>query len=236
MHADLKLIAIAVTVLVAGADAAAAWERTPAPIEFARHTSRPPRSEDAGPTATAVAPVAARVRSAPSMDQPEILYGYGRGASTLSRAPLDLRGSLRVAASAETLPDDAFDDVAPSQTTLDVGARPEQPGTRAAEQETSPEDASPLSPQSPAPAVPAAARPAGAYFIQVGAFANPANAERARTALQDVGSVMIDERQGASATLHRVRLGQWSTRAEAELACDMIVERGFVGAVVSGDR
>jgi rare lipoprotein A len=90
--------------------------------------------------------------------------------------------------------------------------------------------------EAPPPAEAESPAMVGGYYVQVGAFATPANAERARAALQDVGSVTIDQRQGASATLHRVRLGRWPTRAAAELACDMIVERGFAGAVVSESR
>lgn len=251
MHVELKSIAIAAVVLLAGVDAAAAWERAPAPIEFAPRASRPSQSQTAAPRATAASTVAARVRPAVSIDQPEILYGYGRSASATSRAPIDLRGSLRVAAGSETLPDDAFDDVAPTGV-APIGAAPtgmaptgaapvvdepaQEPEMQTAEQGAGPDAPSTPTARSPAPAVSDAAPPADAFFIQVGAFANPANAERARTALQDVGAVMIEQRQGASATLHRVRLGHWPTRAAAELACDVIVERGFAGAVVSSGR
>lgn len=85
----------------------------------------------------------------------------------------------------------------------------------------------------PVRAAPDAATPAaGVYFVQVGAFSNPANVERARTLLARTGAVSVDAR----ASLQRVRVGSWQTRAEAEAAREAVAGLGFPGAVVAGGR
>jgi cell division protein FtsN len=89
-----------------------------------------------------------------------------------------------------------------------------------------------VAPEPSAPIVEARAS-AGVFVVQVGAFANPANAERVRTALSGEGEVLLDRREVAGGTLHRVRLGGWATRAEAEAARVRVAELGFAGAVVA---
>jgi hypothetical protein len=215
MPAASRLFVLLVTALAAGSGSALAWERAPAPIEFAARAARP--ALPPSPTRSDVTPMRRAVSAA--MDEPDILYGYGRVSQRPGSTPLDLRGRLRPAEGGEVLEADAFDTIAPTQA-----SQPE-PMPQEANETTAVAEV--------APAVPPTE---GAYFVQVGAFADPANAERARAALQDMGPVTIDQRQGAAATLHRVRLGQWPTRAAAELACDMIAERGFAGAVVAGGR
>lgn len=77
---------------------------------------------------------------------------------------------------------------------------------------------------------------AGAYVVQVGAFANVANAERARDALRGTGEVMVDVRQSNGAALHRVRVGSWPTSAEAEAARAAVADLGYPSAVVAAAR
>ena len=84
-----------------------------------------------------------------------------------------------------------------------------------------------------APTVPARE---GAYVVQVGAFANLANAERARAALSGAGAVSVDVRRSGAATLHRVRVGSWSTQAAAEEARNVVADLGYPGAVVAAAR
>ncbi len=102
-------------------------------------------------------------------------------------------------------------------------------------------DGADVAPAPPLPAV-AAAAPApraeaqaadGAFVVQVGAFSDPANAERARAALSGAGAVSVDLRPAAGATLHRVRVGAWSTRHEAEAARQTVASLGYPGAVVT---
>jgi len=223
---SLVLAAAEATLMAGGAQA---WERAPAPVEFATQAERP---------------VAARVQlasSAPvrravatSLEASEMLYGYGRDVRAHARPPLDLRGTLRAGASSDLLADDAFDDV-PAATPQDVASEAVEVAAPAVAPAAAPAVEHPAA-VAAAEEAPTPARPSGAYFIQVGAFAVPSNAERVRTALLDVGSVVVDVREGPSVTLHRVRLGQWASRAEAELARDVVAERGFAGAVVASAR
>ena len=96
-------------------------------------------------------------------------------------------------------------------------------------------EAPPVSPSAPV-AVASTPRPEGAYFIQVGAFSNPANVERARTVLGQTGAVSVDLRQSNGAALQRVRVGSWQTRAEAEAARETVASLGYPGAVVAAGR
>lgn len=225
MPFDVKSLALAAGLLFAGAEAAQAWERAPAPIEFATRGDLSAREAPARVHLAAATSAPTR-RAAASLDQPDILYGYGRVSQKASRAPLDLRGTLRLAPTSETLADDAFEDVAPAAAPVadDMVA------------EAHPFTNEPVATAAAADTPPAHVATGVTFYIQVGAFADPANAERARAALCDVGPVTVDLRPGSAAPLHRVRLGQWASRAEAELARDTIVERGFAGAVVSGGR
>jgi rare lipoprotein A len=74
------------------------------------------------------------------------------------------------------------------------------------------------------------------YVVQVGAFGDVANAERARAQVRDQGVVSIDRRNSPSGPLHRVRVGPWRSLAEAERARSAIAARGFGGAVVAALR
>lgn len=217
MSITLRLLVLAVATLIVTICGAHAWAREPAPVEFANRADRPAAARvqlaSAGPV---------RRAAVQSLESPEMLYGYGRVARAHAQPPLDLRGTLRAGAPSDLLGADAFDEVpAPAaQTDPSEAAHP----------------ATPLAAGLSAATVEAAEPPAlssGAYYVQVGAFADPSNAERVRTALLDVGVVLVDVREGPSVTLHRVRLGQWTSRADAELVRDMIAERGFTGAVVA---
>jgi cell division septation protein DedD len=239
MPAATKLFALLTVIVVAGSDAALAWERAPAPVEFAnRATRHAPLPELSRTRASSDGAAPARRMASSAADQPDILYGYGRTSRGPGAAPLDLRGTLSVSSDTPMLDDDAFDAVAPS-VALHVQPSAREPGEQVAVGGAPWLDVT-LTEATDSTITAAVAAEAssiaGAYFVQVGAFADPANAERVRAALQDVGTVTIDQRHGHLATLHRVRLGQWPTRAAAELACDMIVERGFAGAVVAGGR
>ena len=93
-------------------------------------------------------------------------------------------------------------------------------------------------PVTPAPirAASPAAPGNGAYFVQVGAFSNPANVERARNVLGQAGAVTVDRLQANGAALQRVRVGSWQSRSEAEAARETVAGLGYPGAVVTGGR
>jgi rare lipoprotein A len=74
---------------------------------------------------------------------------------------------------------------------------------------------------------------AGGYVVQVGAFSDPATAERVAAHVQSVGAAHIDARAAGSGELHRVRLGPYATREEAEAARQGVANLGYAEAIVA---
>jgi rare lipoprotein A len=68
------------------------------------------------------------------------------------------------------------------------------------------------------------------FFVQVGAFADPDNAERARTELADAGPVEIVPQDAAAGTLYRVRIGPLDDEQAAENALQRAIETGHSDA------
>ena len=58
------------------------------------------------------------------------------------------------------------------------------------------------------------------YYVQVGSFSKPGNAEIARAALASAWPVQVIEVNGSSGTLYRVRLGPIADRADADTALE----------------
>lgn len=82
----------------------------------------------------------------------------------------------------------------------------------------------------PAYAVPAA----GGYFVQVGAYSDPGNAQRVRAAVAAAGPVVVDVRNTASGgELFRVRVGPWTSREEADAARRTLNSLGYGDSVVA---
>jgi len=82
---------------------------------------------------------------------------------------------------------------------------------------------------------PAYAAPAvGGYFVQVGAYSDPGNAQRVRAAVAAAGPVVVDIRNTASgAELFRVRVGPWASREEADAARQTLSSLGYGDSVVA---
>lgn len=75
---------------------------------------------------------------------------------------------------------------------------------------------------------------AGHYFVQVGAYSDPANAHRVRDAVSSAGPVVVDTRTTASgAELFRVRVGPWASREEADEARRVLSTLGYAESVVA---
>jgi rare lipoprotein A len=68
------------------------------------------------------------------------------------------------------------------------------------------------------------------YFIQVGSFADPYNAERAREELQNSGPVQVDQLMGSQGLLYRVRIGPMHDEGEAQIALRQAYELGHPDA------
>jgi len=73
----------------------------------------------------------------------------------------------------------------------------------------------------------------GAFFVQVGAYANLDNAHRARDAVGAAGPVTVDIRETPRGQLFRVRLGPWRSRQEADAARRAVASLGYGDAVVA---
>ena len=70
------------------------------------------------------------------------------------------------------------------------------------------------------------------FGVNVGMFADPANAERARRRLADAGlPVMVDPVESARGTLTRVRVGPFEDEAAAAKAADTVRAVGLEARV-----
>lgn len=100
----------------------------------------------------------------------------------------------------------------PESGAIDDGAG--EPEAAAAVAEAPVADAPPV--EAPAPTV-AAAPASGRYLVQVASFSSTANANRLAGTLGDSGlPVIMDTVDGAAGVLHRVRVGPFEQRAQAE--------------------
>jgi rare lipoprotein A len=71
------------------------------------------------------------------------------------------------------------------------------------------------------------------YLVQVGAFAQRANAEAAREQAASAGPASIEPAIVDGASLYRVRLGPWPSREDAEAARAAAEALGFAGAKIT---
>ena len=74
----------------------------------------------------------------------------------------------------------------------------------------------------------------GGFFVQVGAYSDPTNAQRVRDVVSAAGPVVVDTRTTASgAELFRVRVGPWTSREEADAARHTLSTLGYGESVVA---
>ncbi len=71
-----------------------------------------------------------------------------------------------------------------------------------------------------------------AYFVQVAAFADPSNAERARADLSDIGNVLVESASGSYGPVYRVRVGPLANPSDAQAALNAVRARGHSDALV----
>lgn len=67
----------------------------------------------------------------------------------------------------------------------------------------------------------------GAYFVQVGSFADPANVQRLEEQLASVGRVQVAELIGSTGQIYRVRLGPVASAAEADAMAAEVEQMGI---------
>lgn len=107
---------------------------------------------------------------------------------------------------------DPREDVSPESEQAPAEAEAGDAAPPAAEQPDAPVAESTPPPQS-APVVPTGGR----YLVQVASFSSTANANRLAGSLRDSGlPVLMDTVESSAGTLHRVRVGPFEQRAEAE--------------------
>lgn len=94
------------------------------------------------------------------------------------------------------------------------------------------EEAAALGPVgAPLAAAPAPRPPNAAFVVQVGAFSDPANAERVRADLANAGPAFVEAGWVGGRQLHRVRLAA-ATDAEAEQLRQRVARLGYQDAIV----
>ena len=75
------------------------------------------------------------------------------------------------------------------------------------------------------------------YFVQAGAFQSPAEAETQRAKLAMLGfDPRVSEREQAGQLIHRVRLGPYRSKAEAEHAQEQLANQGVKVALIRVQR
>ncbi|MEE4174839.1 MAG: SPOR domain-containing protein [Xanthomonadales bacterium] len=119
----------------------------------------------------------------------------------------------------------------PSPATVEIAADPREdvgPGSERGPDEGAGGDTAPVGSSSPATADPVAestpqpqnvpgAPAGGRYLVQVASFSSTANANRLAGSLRESGlPVLMDTVESSAGTLHRVRVGSFEQRAEAE--------------------
>lgn len=68
------------------------------------------------------------------------------------------------------------------------------------------------------------------YFVQVGSFADPYNAERAREELANSGPVEVQQLVGSAGPLYRVRIGPMRNEGQAQVALRQAMDLGHPDA------
>lgn len=89
----------------------------------------------------------------------------------------------------------------------------------------------PAAPEAP-PKLPMAAAAPGSYGLQVGAFAVKANAEKLQKRLEEKGYAVTVRQASPRVPRHRVLVGTYTAKADAEAQREKVVEAGAKGAKV----
>jgi cell division protein FtsN len=122
-----------------------------------------------------------------------------------------------------------------------VTGRPAVPSPAASMPQSRRDPAAILSGQSPTPAVASRSTKSGAdpftYFVQVGAFARPEEAEQQRARVGMMGlSAKVSEREQSGRTVYRVRLGPYERKEDADAAQERLAGNGVEAALVRVER
>ena len=132
--------------------------------------------------------------------------------------------------------------IAAAPPTVTLGKPPIAPAASAAVSKRDP--AAILAGQLPTPNVPAAparsTKPGAdpfSYFVQVGAFARPEDAEQQRARVSLMGmAAKVSEREQSGRTVYRVRLGPFDRKEDADAAQEKLAGSGVEAALVRVER
>jgi cell division protein FtsN len=131
---------------------------------------------------------------------------------------------------------------APAVTSPTPAAAPPKPAAAAEPPKSTRDPAAILSGKEPPPIAiaPQSAKPGldpFIYFVQVGAFSKPEDAEQQRAKLAMLGyTAKVSERDQSGRTMYRVRLGPYQLRNEAESAQTKLQSGGETAALVRVER
>ena len=150
---------------------------------------------------------------------------------------------IKAPANATSAPAGLPPGIAPAPPTVVTG-RPLQPAPTASAPPSRRDPAAILSGQSPTPTAPAvvakSTKPGAdpfSYFVQVGAFARPEEAEQQRARVGMMGmTAKISEREQSGRTVYRVRLGPFERKEEADAAQERLAGNGVEAALVRVER
>jgi cell division septation protein DedD len=82
-------------------------------------------------------------------------------------------------------------------------------------------------------APPAESHSAGLWSVQLGSFGDAANAQRLASRVDAYGyEAAVSDIKASGKVMHRVRLGPYATRGEAEAVTSSLAVHGFVAQVV----
>jgi len=129
----------------------------------------------------------------------------------------------------------------PGQATPPVAMVPPGPASAVAPAPKAPAARNPADILADRPAVQAASTKPGAdpfsYFVQVGAYARPEDAEAQRAKLAMLGmAAKVTEREQAGRTVYRVRVGPFEKRDEADSTKDKLDASGVESSLVRVQR
>lgn len=159
---------------------------------------------------------AASAESLEALTLEERLERIAAGNAARQSGPEDADGT---AAGTPDRPQPATVELA-AETRQDVGPGGEAPATEEPPPAAAPESATPIAAEpADTPAVPAQADPVagGRYLVQVASFSSTTNANRLAGSLRESGlPVLMDTVDSSAGVLHRVRVGPFQQRAEAE--------------------
>jgi cell division protein FtsN len=121
-----------------------------------------------------------------------------------------------------------------------VPAPTKPPATSAASAPTSKRDPAALLAGEPVPAAAKSTKPGAdpfTYFVQVGAFGRPDEAEQQRARVSLMGMpAKVSEREQSGRTVYRVRVGPYDRKQDADAAQERLASNGVEAALVRVER